>query len=388
MIPLVAFTHKNPVVFVNPSPPPSFGTTAAIEPQPARTASVVESSPQGANTPPASTAQSVHSNDIGGIIASIFDNPFPSQKLSPSSPSSAGGVSSAESGSNQGSPEPGNSNGQSPSQGDSGSSHGSPQGGGSVGGSSSDGSSPSNQGLPQLVNPSGDSSNGGAGPTQGASQQHASIPDATIFDDVLVSIAASQVVIGGQTFPTGVAPTTLAIDGQTFSINPSQIIAPGITLDISRPASMVAAPSPPAAANVFLAIKSNGVLISGQTFTAGSLPTSTVINGQTLAVNPSQRITLGTDTTIPSSPPTVVTPHSLTIADVPIAIQSNNVVINGQTFSAGSSLTSTVINGHMFTVSPSQVIAAGTTIDIPSVSAIATLSAVTAGGLAFSMAPN
>jgi len=391
-IPLFASTHKiTQVVFVDPSPPPSFGTTPAVEPQPARTASVVGSSEPGANTHPASTAQPAHSSGIGGIIASIFNNPFTSQKPSPSPAtggSSAGGVSSGGSGSSQGSPGSGSANGQSPSQAESGSSNDSPQGGGSAGGSSSNGASPSNQRPPQTVNPSGDLLNGGAESTQSPSQQHASTPDATIFDDILVSIAASQVVIGGETFPTGATPTTLAIDGQTFSINPSQIIAPGITLDISRPASVVAAPSPPTVASVFLAITSNGVLISGQTFTAGSSPTSTVINGQIFAINPSQRIALGTATTNPSSAPTVVAPNSLTIANIPIAIQSNNVVINGQTFSAGSSLNSTVINGHMFTINPSQVIAAGTTIDIPSASAVATLSAVTAGGFAFSVAPN
>jgi hypothetical protein len=97
------------------------------------------------------------------------------------------------------------------------SSNDSPQGGGSAGGSSSNGAFSSNQRPPQTVNPSGDLLNGGAESTQSPSQQHASTPDATIFDDILVSIAASQVVIGGETFPTGATPTTLSHRRQTFS---------------------------------------------------------------------------------------------------------------------------------------------------------------------------
>lgn len=322
---LVTVWKQPPVFVADPTPPPSFEPPPAMEPQPARTASVSENPSPGSDTLPASTAQPVHSPGLGEIIASMFGNPFPPPK--PSIPSSVGRSTLA--------------------------------------------------GVP----------NPGAGRDHSGSDNTAPTSVPATYKHVLVSIAASNVVIGGTTFPANAAPTTLAVDGETISINPSQIIAPGITLNI---------PPPPAAVTALnsyvrsfaLDVKSNNIVISGHTFTAGSLPTSTVINGQIFAVNPTQDTRPQPVVTTPPSTATMVVPTSLTIANVPITVGADNVVLNGQTFPAGSSPTSTVINGQTFTINPSQIIAPGTTINRPLAPITGTLSAYPTEGLKFSIAPD
>ena len=202
---------------------------------------------------------------------------------------------------------------------------------------------------------------------------------------VLVSLAQSQIVVGGMTFPTDVQPTTVAIEGQTISINPSQIIASGITINIPPPASVGAAPSLNSPASVSIDIESNNIVVGGHTFTAGSPPTSTVINGQTFAVNAAQKQNAGAAITTPYSTYPTAAPKVVTLANVPVTIQAGNVVIAGQTFSPISATTSVVINGQTLTINPSQVVALGTTIDIPLAAPTNRLSAVTAGGLTFSI---
>ena len=361
-------------VHVAPTAPVSFDTTSADGSPPTPT-DPGDFSIQGPTKEAAPTAKSTPSGGLGGFIASMFNNPFVAPKpsaLPQVAGSGDGGIQPT-----QGSPGPGNVDDQSPSpvKPD----QGSPGPGGS------NGQSPSpvkpEQGSPPIGNPAtGSVSNVTPQPGQGSAQP--GIPNGDLVEietgRVLVELGGSDVVVGGRTFPASVRPTTLDIDGQAFSINPSQVIASGITIHL-----------PPAAsggprARVNIAIESNKVVIGGQTYVAGSTPTSAVMNGQLFAVNPSHQAAPGSaNTVLPVSPTT--TPKPITVNNVPIVIRSDYVVIDGQTISPGLFTTSVVYNGQTFTVNPSQLVAPGTTISRPSVVASNTLSAVTAGGLTFSV---
>jgi len=332
-------------VLIGDTTPPSFGPVNPPA-QPIQTGPDAANPTQERNVPIGPTIQPPPFVDLGGIIASVFNNPFTPPKPAPSPPagdSSNGRPSSGATGPNRGSPEPGSPNGQSsfptpPAQ-------------------------ISPQAPPQLDGPVVEVTTG----------------------SVLVSLATSQIVVGGTTFPADLQPTTVAIDGETFSINPSQVVASGITLNIPPPASVGAAPSLNSPVSVYIDIKSNNVVIGGHTFTAGSPPTSTVINGQSIAVNAGQQQAPGAAITTPPSTSPTMAPKLVTVANVPLVIQSANVVIGGQTFPPVSLTTSVVIDGQTFTINPSQVIASGTTIDIPSAVPTNPLSTVTAGGLTFSV---
>lgn len=345
--PEVVTTLKHPVtVFIGDTPPPSFGPTSPVPAEPIQTGPDAKTPTQEHNVPIEPTLQSRPFINLGGIIASVFNNPFPTPKPAPSPPagdSSNGGSPNGGTEPNRGSPESGGPN------------------------------RPSSVSTPPApISP------------QTPSQHDNPVIDVTT-QSVLVSLATSRIVVGGMTFPADLQPTTVAIEGQIFSINPSQVVASGITLNIPPPASAGAAPSLNSPAGVSVDIKSNNIVIGGHTFTAGSPPTSTVINGQTFAVNAAQPQTPGPVITAPPSTSPRMAPKLVTVANVPLAIQSGNVVIGGQTFPPVSSPTSVVIDGQTLTINPSQVIAPGTTINIPSVAPTNPLSAVTAGGLAFSV---
>ena len=344
--PEVVTTWKHTqTVLIGDTTPPSFGPVNPPA-QPIQTGSDAATPTQERNIPIEPTIQPPPFVDLGGIIASVFNNPFTATNPAPSPPagdSSNGRPSGGGTGPNRASPEPGSPNGQS-----------------------------SFPASPAQISP------------QAPSRHDSPVVEVTT-GSVLVSLATSQIVVGGMTFPADLQPTTVAIDGETFSINPSQVVASGITLNIPPPASVGAAPSLNSPASVYIDIKSNNVVIGGQTFTAGSPPTSTVINGQSIAVNAGQQQTPGAAiTAAPSIYPTMA-PKLVTVANVPLVIQSGNVVIGGQTFPSVSLTTSVVIDGQTFTINPSQIVAPGPTIDIPSAVPTNLLSAVTAGGLTFSV---
>lgn len=332
-------------VFIGDTTPPSFDPTSPVPAQPIQTGPDVATPTQGRNVQTESGAQPPHSGDLGGIIASIFNNPFTAPNTAPSASagdSSNGGSPNGGGESNGGSPGPGGWNGQNSSP------------------------APPAQNAPE------------------GSSQHDNPAVEMTTASVLVSFAASQIVVGEMTFPANMHPTTVAIEGQTFSINPSQVIASGITLNLPPPPSFGAAPRLNSPASVSIDIKSNNIVIGGHTFTAGSPPTSTVIGGQTFAVNAAQQAP-GAAITAPPSTFSPMAPTLVTVDNIPLAIQSGNIVIGGQTFSSISSTSSVVIDGQTFTINPSQVIAPGTTIDIPSAAPANSLSEVTAGGLTFSV---
>ncbi len=360
----VSITWKVPdpnVANVVPTHSVDFGPAVAVAPQPIQTGAEMGDPASERNSEAQSTPKPSPSGKLGGIIASMINSPYRPPRPSPSPPAGVPNPGPPGSGSpnnqNPGSPGPGSPNNQNPPAG--------------VPNHTPNSNTSPSQGT-----------NGGAVPNPAPFQ-----PKGPIFEvvtkSVIVSIAPSGIVIEGETIPAGAGSSTLAIHGQVISINPSQVIASGITINFPPPASAGAAAGSPSPVNVFFAIESNAVVIGGQSFTAGSSPTSTVINGQAFAVNPSQRNNLGSSAT-----PAVTTPQFMTVADVPMAIQSGRVVIGGQTFSRATTTITAVINGQTFTINPSQVVAPGTTIDLPSAVSITTLSGVTAAGLTFSVGPS
>ena len=140
-------------------------------------------------------------------------------------------------------------------------------------------------------------------------------------------------------------------------------------------------PSIVMAGNIPISIASNAVVVGSHTVPVGSPPTSVVVNGQTIAIQPSQIVAQGT--TIPiqvyTSPPAT----SATIGDVPVVLLNQNVEIGSQTFEHGSSPTSVEVHGQTYSWDASHLVAAGTTVAFPSVDS--SVPRVTAGGQVFSV---
>ena len=207
--------------------------------------------------------------------------------------------------------------------------------------------------------------------------------------DLIFSVAPSQAVIAGKTFPIGpdVEPILTVINGQTVSIGPQGIGLASTTVALpnanSQPTNVVTA------AGLTFSLSPSEAVVDGKTFkiTPGTAPITTVLNGQTITIGP-QGIGLPT-TTIPlpnvnSQPTNVVTAAGLTFS-----LSPSEAVVDGKTFkiTPGSTPITTVLNGQTISIGPQGIGLATTTIPIPNANSQPT-NIVTAAGLTFSLTPS
>ena len=144
-------------------------------------------------------------------------------------------------------------------------------------------------------------------------------------------------------------------------------------------------PSIVMAGNLRVSIASNVVVVGSHTVNAGSPPTTVVVGGQTIAIQPSQIVAQGK--TIPIQ--AAVTPppaSSATIGNVPVVLRPQDVAIGSKTFEHGSTPTSVVYNSQTYSWDASHLVGAGATVAFPSVDSSAPR--VTAGGQVFSVFPS
>ena len=275
-------------------------------------------------------------------------------------------------------------------------------------------------------------------------------PEVVAVDNVPVTIDNSAVVVGSQTISVGSPPTTVTANGQPIVIQPTQIIAPGTTVPINAAVTSEPAAST-TMNGVPVVLHPNDIMIGTQSFEHGSSAAFAVYNGQTYSwdakqligpggtmisfpsATPAPQITAGgqvfsvysstlraskANIPIPNTPtasPFIykgqmfsVNPSQLIAPDrtltVPPAAEPTPFVYSGQTFSVDSSrfiapaatmpLTSgsgTVRYGtqvltidHTRVICPTSII---TLSDAPQIGTTAIPSAITTGGVAFSLGP-
>ncbi|MCJ1316250.1 hypothetical protein MMC15_001571 [Xylographa vitiligo] len=242
-------------------------------------------------------------------------------------------------------------------------------------------------------------------PPAGAAGQPDTPPSATIINDVPIALFPSAVVIGTQTFPPPSQPTALIIAGQTFTLSPSQVIAPGGVI-LPLPAAPAPASGPPplttTIANLPLTLFASSAILPSATyvFAADSPPLTTLIAGQLLTIGPAGIIFPSTTLLLPTPNPLT----TLTFPGLTIALSPSLAIISGLTLPLGPHAPSTVITigGETLTAGPDGLVLPSTTIAPPTVAALPTtvpapspppppptpLSALSLDGLLLSLAPS
>jgi len=141
-----------------------------------------------------------------------------------------------------------------------------------------------------------------------------------------------------------------------------------------------------AANGVPISIGPSAVMVGSLTISAGSPPTTFVVQGKIIAVQPSQILAAGT--TIPieaaATPPPAT---SIKIGIVPVVMQPDNLMIGSQSFSHGSSAGTAVYNGQTYSWDAGQLVGPGTTAAFPSAGSVPA-PRVTAAGQVFSVFPS
>jgi hypothetical protein len=147
--------------------------------------------------------------------------------------------------------------------------------------------------------------------------------------------------------------------GQTFTINPSQVIGSGTTINIPGTAAggvFRESPTPTIISGVPVQIGQSVAVISGTTYSIGpgAPQTTIVVNGQTISVGPSG-LGFAQTTVAPAGPlPTNVV---IVEGEVFSAIGPSVAVIGGSTITYGGSIPATtdVFNGASITLGPTGI---------------------------------
>lgn len=205
------------------------------------------------------------------------------------------------------------------------------------------------------------------------------------------------VVIGGTTLGFSSGTTAVTAEGLVFTINPSQVIAPGTT--IARPTltpegAVTGAPTPTVVNGVTVAVGSSIAIIGSSTYTIGpgATPTTTVVNGQTISIGPSgvgigsTTIKPGSGQTPPANPGGAPMTQVATVNGVTLTEIGSTVMIGSNTYTLGpeASPTTVIVNGQTFSLGPSGVGSASTTIFPPYNGSPNPTQVVTAAGITFS----
>ena len=223
------------------------------------------------------------------------------------------------------------------------------------------------------------------------SSNGAKVPATTTIDSVVVQILPSSVVIGGQTLsiPGTSSKTTLQVNGQTFTVQNSQIIAPGTTYAITaarnQESPVTAAPSRVTAGGLTFSVGASQAIISGTTYAIGNgAGSSTTIRiGGTTVVVGSGGVILPSTTVAPvmiTAPP--LAPEVITAAGLTFTVGPSFAIISGSTYTIGPGAkpTTIVVGGKTISVGSNGIGLASTTI-----APEPNYSVITLGGLTFSI---
>lgn len=167
------------------------------------------------------------------------------------------------------------------------------------------------------------------------------LPFTTIVDSVPIVILPSSVVIGSQTveIPT-LDPSIVEANGATFTVRPSEIVAPARTITLSPLQQHMVTPAPTATVVT---------TVGGLTFTVG--PTVAIFSGTTYRIGegaPATTITVdGTRVSLGSAgiglPSTTIVPGELTpdpyavytVGDLTFSLDISEALISGASFRIG-----------------------------------------------------
>ncbi|KAK2754796.1 hypothetical protein FQN54_006689 [Arachnomyces sp. PD_36] len=139
---------------------------------------------------------------------------------------------------------------------------------------------------------------------------------------VPVVVSPSTIQIGANLitdFLDSPTPTTLVANGQTFTIDGSEVIGPSVTIAIPTDSDSEPALSTITAADLTFLIGPSEAVISGTTYTIGegSEPTTTVIDGTTVTIGPDGVGFPSTTIAPPTAPTTTSTGGAVAAAGSP-----------------------------------------------------------------------
>lgn len=200
------------------------------------------------------------------------------------------------------------------------------------------------------------------------------------------SVLPSQLRASGSNIPlpNTAEASPFVYKGQTFSVNPSQIIAPDISIALP-PANKV---TPFVYIDHSLSVDASQFMAQSTTIPLSSGSGTVIYNGQVLTIKPSEVI--GPRTTIALSAPDdgAASPTAVTTEGLTFSIGPSAAVVGDSTYSfvPGKAPATIMTHGEAVLVGPNGVQFGNVHLPIPTITP--SFSAITQGGLTFSVAPS
>ncbi|KAI3551742.1 hypothetical protein CABS03_09097 [Colletotrichum abscissum] len=207
----------------------------------------------------------------------------------------------------------------------------------------------------------------------------------------MITVAPTKIIINDQTFTqTDPSETTkVTVNGDEFTINPSEVIGGGTVVD--RPGNVgrsTMIPSSTVVGDLPIVIAPAGtqnvVVVGGTTFGVQATPITAVVEGQTITIEPSAVIVPDPKAPIGGAAPVTTVVKGQTITLVPSAAGAP-----GETVSSGRAAPlTTVIDGQKTTIQPSAVAVPKRTVSISSASPVQTEIVVAGGEMITAIGPS
>ena len=199
------------------------------------------------------------------------------------------------------------------------------------------------------------------------------------------SVFSGQLEAPGLTvlIPSSPRPSNFGYHGQTFAINPSQLIAPDKTFPLNP--AITPAPMITTVNGVAISLGPSAAVIGSQThtFSSGKTPSTIVYDGQTISLGPNGIGLAKTTIAVPAQPTFSVYQKD----GIVVSMAASMAVVAGHTYSLRPGMTpfTTIVNGQPVTISPNGVLVPGTTFPVPIPTP--TFSIGSRGSLTFSINP-
>ena len=232
---------------------------------------------------------------------------------------------------------------------------------------------------------------GGKPQTTPAATSGPSTPSTTVVSGVpIIVLPSNSVVIGGQlvSVPSGNSQKTIVANGNTYTVQNSQIVGPGATIPIAAAFGQNAGSTTVAAGGLTFAVGATQAVVSGHTYAIGSgAPRETEIIGSKTVVFGSAGVEVPGQTFAPekitAAPSFLVT----MVGGVSLSVDATEVVLGSSTYRIGQGASQTVVTyeGKTLTLGTQGVAMGSSTIPPAVITPAASLSAVTVAGLSLSI---
>ena len=208
-----------------------------------------------------------------------------------------------------------------------------------------------------------------------------------VYIDHTVSVDASQFMARSTTIPLSSGSGTVTYNGQILTIKPSEVVGPSTTIALSSPDDSAASPTAVTTGGLTFSIGPSAAVVGSSTysFVPGKAPATIMTHGEAVLVGSN-----GVQFKNIHVPPPTITPSfsAITQGHLVFSVAPSEVVVAGHTDVIHSKMTpiTRVVDGHTISIGPKGVGLASTTIPLPLPKP--SFSMATEGDITFSVAPS